>query len=86
MSGSEQYSRMPWGSVFLIISVTLVSVASAIGGCERKEKVLDIQAPGFNLEVNKTTAPNGDRGVEFKSSDNHKIEIDAKQKRSSVDH
>ncbi len=85
MIRSEQHSRTPWSSVFLIISMALVSVAAATGGCERKEKVLDIQAPGFNLEVNKTTSPNGDRGVEFKSNDNHKIEIDATQKKPSVE-
>lgn len=85
MNRSEQHSWTPWRSVCLIISVALVSVAAATGGCERKEKVVDIQAPGFNLEVNKTTAPNGDRGVEVKSNENHKIEIDATQIKPSVE-
>lgn len=85
MIRSEKHSWTPWGSVFLTVSIALVSVAAATGGCERKEKVVDIHGPGFNLEVNKTTSPTGDKGVEIKSNDSHKIEIDATHKKPAVE-
>ena len=61
-----QYSRM-------ISTVMLCGMlAVAIGGCEKKEKVLDIKAPGMNIEVNRTSS--GKQEVEIRSKD--KLEID----------
>lgn len=71
----------PRGSIFLIVSIAVIAV---IGGCEKKEKVMEIKTPGFNLEVNKTTSPTGDQGVEIKSQGD-KIEIDATNKKTTVD-
>ncbi len=70
-------------SVFSIVAVALMCLITAGGGCEQKEKVMEIKTPGFNLEVNKTTSPTGDKGMEIKSQGNDKIEIDATQKKST---
>jgi len=48
-----------------LILMTGFMVTAAVG-CERKEKVLDIKAPGVNVEVNKTTGP-GSQGIEIKT-------------------
>lgn len=53
-----------------------VAFTTAMGGCEKKEKVLDIKAPGVDIEVNKTSS--GTREVEINSNDKKKIEIDTK--------
>jgi len=62
----------------LCIAWGVIMLAS---GCEKKEKVLEIQTPGVNLEVNKTTSPTGDKGIEVKSHSN-RVEIDATNKKS----
>lgn len=51
-----------------------IGLIAAIEGCEQKEKVLDIKAPGFDIEVNKTTT--GKREVEIKSNRKETIEIE----------
>ncbi len=56
-----------------------IGMIAASGGCEQKEKVLDIKGPGIDLEVNKTTS--GDHEIEIKSdrkdrSERRKIEIE----------
>lgn len=64
MKLSELHLLKPTGSFFLLFSI---AVLTASEGCERKEKVVDVHTPGFNLEVNKTTSATGDKGVEIKS-------------------
>lgn len=53
-----------------------LGLATTICGCERKEKVLDIKAPGVDIEVNKTSS-GGE--VEINSNDPKKLEIDVKK-------
>ena len=72
----------PWRSLSGVGLVTLASVLSAVSGCEKKEKVMEIQTPGFNLEVNKTTSPTGEKGVEVQTNRGDKIEIDATNKKT----
>ena len=62
--------------------VAIVTVMTAVSGCEKKEKVMEIQTPGFNLEVNKTTSPTGEKSVEMQTNRGDKIEIDATNKKS----
>lgn len=38
------------------------ALSFSLAGCERKEKIVDIEAPGVDIEVNKTR-----RGVEVES-------------------
>ncbi|MDB5337215.1 MAG: hypothetical protein JWN70_2834 [Planctomycetaceae bacterium] len=83
MKLSEKHQSTSRGAIFLIVSIVAVS---GLGGCERKEKVVEIQVPGFNLEVNKTTSPTGDKGVEIKSQGDKKIEIDATNKKTTSDY
>ncbi|WP_437223567.1 hypothetical protein SH661x_003267 [Planctomicrobium sp. SH661] len=42
----------------------LAMLAAAVGGCAKREKVLDVKTPGGSVEVEKSTYPNGD--VEIK--------------------
>lgn len=44
-----------------------IGFLTACGGCEQKEKVLDIKAPGVDVEVNKTTSPTSE-GLEIKTN------------------
>ncbi len=75
----------PWGAVLSVTSLATLGICSLIGGCEKKEKVVEIQTPGFNLEVNKTTSATGDKGLEIKSQGDKKIEIDATSKKTTSD-
>jgi hypothetical protein len=50
-------STMRWLTLLVVFALT-----GPLIGCERKEKVLDIKAPGVDVEVNKT-----DRGIEVES-------------------
>ena len=70
-------------STFSYAALALLGVITVIGGCEKKEKVMEIKTPGFNLEVNKTTSPTGEKGMEIKSQGNDKTEIDATHKKST---
>ena len=70
-------------SIYSFAAVALLGAFAAIGGCEKKETVMEIKTPGFNLEVNKTTSPTGEKGLEIKSPGSDKIEIDATQKKST---
>ena len=72
--------RWKWLSGASLVSI--VTVMTAVSGCEKKEKVMEIQTPGFNLEVNKTTSPTGEKGVEMQTNRGDKIEIDATNKKS----
>jgi hypothetical protein len=54
---------------------SLVAAAALVGsmaGCERKEKVIDIEAPGVDIEVNKTRD-----GVEIEGGGKKKVDIEA---------
>lgn len=75
-------SWKPWKSISGAGLLCCAMLLPAVIGCERKEKVMEIQAPGFNLEVNKTTSPTGEKGVEVKSNRGEKIEIDATHKKA----
>ncbi len=55
----------------------LLGLVLAGAGCEKKEKVLEIKTPGFDLEVNKTGS--GASNVEIKSDGKDKIEIDTQK-------
>lgn len=66
--------RNPLGLAML--TALAIAFAAAIGGCEKKEKVLDIKAPGVDIEVNKTSSGTGE--VEIDSKGQKKIEIDTK--------
>ena len=79
MNLSERRFLNPEGMA--IFSAALLAAAS-FGGCEKKEKVLDVQAPGFNLEINKTTSGTGDKNIEIKSGSEDQIEIDATHKKA----
>lgn len=81
-------NRLKWHRRGVILSGTSLAAlgfCSLIGGCEKKEKVLEIQTPGFNLEVNKTRSPTGNKGVEIKSDGDKQIEIDATNKKTTSD-
>lgn len=54
-----------------------LGLGACIGGCEKKEKVLDIKGPGIDIEVNKTSS--GTSEVEINSNDHKKLEIDVKK-------
>jgi hypothetical protein len=43
-----------------------------LAGCERKEKVVDIEAPGVDIEVNRTK-----RGVEVEAGRDKAVDIEA---------
>ena len=45
-----------------IVALVVCAFALSLAGCERKEKVIDIKAPGVDIEVNKTK-----RGVEVEA-------------------
>lgn len=49
----------------------------ASAGCEHKEKVLEIDTPGFNVEVNKTSARK--REVDIKSDGHRKTASGSKR-------
>lgn len=71
----------PWNAKSGIACLALAAMVLA-SGCEKKEKVMEIHTPGLNLEINKTTSPTGDKGVEVKSNHGDKIEIDATNKKA----
>lgn len=57
----------------VVCATSLVAAAALVGslaGCERKEKVIDIEAPGVDIEVNRTR----DR-VEIEGGRNKKVDI-----------
>jgi len=85
MSLAKRLKWHPWGAILSVTSLATLGFCSLISGCEKKEKVLDIQTPGFNLEVNKTTSPTGDKGVEIKSHGDKAVEIDATSKKTTSD-
>jgi|GEM_PF-1357402 len=51
MNGKSRIQQHPW----LLSSIVLGAMACT-SGCEQKEKVLDIKAPGVDIEVNKSTS------------------------------
>lgn len=46
-----------WGAMFFL----LCALALALAGCEQERKVLDVEAPGFELEIRErdSTGSNG---------------------------
>jgi hypothetical protein len=52
--------------------VAAAACAVSLAGCERKERVLDIEAPGVDIEVNKTK-----RGVEVETRGDKAVDIEA---------
>ena len=81
MNESKRYWK-PWKFISALGLMTLAGLLTAVIGCEKKEKVMEIQTPGLNLEVNKTTSPTGEKGVEVKSNRGDKIEIDVTHKKA----
>jgi len=51
--------------------VAATACAWSITGCERKEKVLDIEAPGVDIEVHKS-----DRKVEVETDRDKSVDIE----------
>jgi hypothetical protein len=51
--------------------VAAVACTVSLAGCERKERVLDIEAPGVDIEVNKTK-----RGFEVESGRDKAVDIE----------
>lgn len=49
--------------------VTALLVAGALGGCSQEEQVLDVEAPGMNLEVTEDTET-GEINVEGEFGEN----------------
>ena len=57
----------PWPRVVQIAAATVAIAAwSCLPGCERKERVLDIKAPGVDVEVDKIEKSSGESGVDIK--------------------
>ena len=63
-----------WQSIIGIKLFCVLAAACTIAGCERKEKVLEIETPGAKIEINKT----GD-GTEVTAPG---VEIDVKSKKN----
>jgi hypothetical protein len=43
-------SKKPWAVAFLIGALSFTSV---LGGCSRKERVVDVDAPGLKIKVDR---------------------------------
>lgn len=62
---SEPFAARLCGSALLIT----LAMCLALMGCERREKVLDVETPGADIEVHRTTDPiDGSKGVEIETS------------------
>ena len=55
----------------VVPAVAALTCAVTLAGCERKERVLDIEAPGVDIEVNKTK-----RGLEVESRGDKAVDIE----------
>lgn len=47
----------------------MFAMALALMGCEREEKILDVETPGANVEIEKTTDLSGNEGLEIETND-----------------
>lgn len=52
--------------------VAAIACTWSLAGCERKEKIVDIKAPGVDIEVNKTK-----RGIEVETDRDKTVDIEA---------
>jgi hypothetical protein len=52
---------------FGITILLIIALAMALMGCAKHEKVLDVKTPNAQIEVDKTTHPNGAVEIEVKS-------------------
>ncbi len=60
-------SRKPSPStVWIATAVVGIAAWSCLPGCERKERVLDIKAPGVDVEVDKTEKGSGKSDIDIK--------------------
>ena len=57
-------ARMLGALILLMVGLSLTMM-----GCERREKVLDVEAPDIDLEVDKTTSPDGNVGIDVDADD-----------------
>lgn len=71
-SATKSLIERVWRHGRLLPIVTVMAFAWPLAGCERKEKILDIEAPGVDIEVERTR-----RGVEVETGRDKAVDIEA---------
>lgn len=61
-TSSELFLARVTGTLMLLS----LALCMALTGCERRERVLDVEAPGIQIEVDKKTDLDGTKSIEIK--------------------
>lgn len=52
----------------LLALLCLVLIAMAVAGCAKREKVIEVDAPGTSIDVERVTKPDGDVDLKIEST------------------